>query len=229
MTDRTLKISTGLISLGLLTTLIVKLTNVPGGMILSGLFLGSMVIILILLSCLAITWVMRLFSKRSSFGTIYFSTTAVLFILFHYQLYSPTLRITVPKNFSGEVSLVLSNVPDNILVLDSNGIGYINQWTFEKAYTKPIVVDTDGKDLSDLCVGFNPTSFWALGKACCINGQQLPYKSFKIKSETPEIQTSPESKSLTDLVNLQLVKTLKNDKYTRVQSESYRNDKSKKE
>jgi hypothetical protein len=228
MTDRTLKISTGLISLGLLATLIVKLTAVPGGMILSGLALGGMVIILIILGCLAVTWISRFFIKSISFGTIFFSTTALLFILFHCQLYSPTLKIIAPKNFSGEVSLVLSNVPDNILVLDSNGIGYINQWTFNKTYTKPIVVDADGKDLSNLCIGYNPTSFWALGKACCINGQQLPYKSFKIKSGTPRIQAFNQSKSLTDLVDLQLVKTLKTDKYTTVQSESYRTDKTEK-
>lgn len=38
--------------------------------------------------------------------------------------------------------------------------GYINQWTFDKTYTRPIVIDGNGNNLDSLLVGFTPTAFW---------------------------------------------------------------------
>ncbi len=108
-TDRKLKISFGLISFVLLTTLLFKLTNVPGGIILSGLFLGGMIIVGIILGCLILTGILRLFLKRTSFLTLLFITTTIAFLAFHYQLYSPTLTIKVPNGYKGEINLVLSN------------------------------------------------------------------------------------------------------------------------
>ena len=129
--NRNLKIATGLVSLGLLATLIYKLTEIPGGMILSGLFLGGMVIVLILVGGLILTWLTKLISKRLPFWTVYFTITAIAFSVFHYQLYSPTLKIVVPENYTGEINLVKSNVSENILTVDSNGIGYLNEWNFQ--------------------------------------------------------------------------------------------------
>ena len=161
--NQKLKITAGIISLGLLATLIYKLTEIPGGMILSGLFLGGMVITLILIGGFILTWLTKLVSKRLSFWTIYFTITAIAFAVFHYQLYSPALKIVVPENYTGQVSLIKSNVTENILTVDSNGIGYLNEWTFNKLYSKPIVVDENGKDLAEQCVGFNPSTFFGLG------------------------------------------------------------------
>lgn len=158
-----LKIATGLISLGILVTLIYKLTNVPDGMFLSGLFLGGMVIGLILVGGLILAWLTKLISKQLSFWTIYFTIIAIAFLAFHYQIYSPTLKIVVPVNYTGQISLIKSNVTENILTLDTNGIGYLNEWTFNKLHSKPIVVDKNGKDLSQQCVGFNPSTFFGLG------------------------------------------------------------------
>lgn len=158
--NRNLKIGTGLISLGLLVTLISKVTEVPGGVILSGLFLGGMVIALILIGGLILTWLTKLISKRLPFWTAYFTITAIAFAIFHYQLYSPTLKIVVPENYTGQVSLIKSNVTENILTVDSNGIGYLNERTFNKLYSKPIVVDENGRDLTKQCVGFNPSTFF---------------------------------------------------------------------
>ena len=171
--NRNLKIATGLISLGLLATLIYKLIEIPGGMILSGLFLGGMVIALILVGGFILTWLTKLISKRLPFWTVYFIITAISFSVFHYQLYSPTLKIVVPENYTGEINLVKSNVSENILTIDSNGIGYLNEWTFNKLYSKPIVVDENGKDLTEQCVGFNPSTFFGLGT----------YASFEKKGE----------------------------------------------
>lgn len=161
--NRNIKIAAGLISLGLLATLIYKLTNVPGGMFLSGLFLGGMVIVLILVGGLILAWLTKLISKQLPFWTIYFTIIAIAFLAFHYQIYSPTLKIVVPDNYTGQISLVKSNVTENILTLDTNGIGYLNKGTFNKLHSKPIVVDKNGKDLSEQCVGFNPSTFFGLG------------------------------------------------------------------
>ncbi len=159
-TDRKIKITFGLLSFGLLTTLLFKLTNVPGGMILSGLFLGGMMIVGIILGCLILTGILKLVLKRTSFLTIFFITTTISFLAFHYQLYSPTLTIKVPNGYKGEINLVLSNVKDNVLTVDSNGIGYLNEWTFNKTYSRPIVEQVDGKNLDKNLVGFNPSTFF---------------------------------------------------------------------
>lgn len=179
--NRNLKIATGIISLGLLATLIYKLTDVPGGMFLSGLFLGGMWIVIILAVGLLLTWLTRLIFKKISFWTIYFSLTAIAFVLFHYQIYSPTLKIVVPENFTGQVSLIKSNVTENILTVDSNGIGYLNEWTFSHSYVKPTVVDVNGKNLEEQLVGFNNSSFFGLGTATTSeNGIEIKSKSFEI-------------------------------------------------
>src|SRR5690606_10078638 len=105
-TERKLKITFGILSVGLLTTLLFKLTNIPGGMILSGLFLGGIMIIGIILGCLILTGILKLVFKQTSFLTILFITTTVSFSVFHYKLYSPTLTIKVPNGYKGEINLV---------------------------------------------------------------------------------------------------------------------------
>jgi len=186
MTDRNLKITLGIFSFGLLTTLIVKLTNAPGGMILSGLFLGGIVIAGILIACALIGLVLNLTFKRYSFLAFFFASTIISFAIFHYYLYSPTLKIIVPNGYSGKIHLVASNVEKNELLIDSNGIGYINKWTFEKTYSKPIVEQVNGENLDSNCVGFNMSTFWSYSKFCCIDGKTIKSISFEIerKKET---------------------------------------------
>lgn len=82
---------------------------------------------------------------KTSYLPILFITTSISFLVFHYPLYSPTLTIIVPNNYKGEINLFLSNVDDNILTVDSNGIGYLNKWTFNKTYKRPNIVQVDGK------------------------------------------------------------------------------------
>ncbi|MCL8009428.1 hypothetical protein M8845_18530 [Gelidibacter japonicus] len=195
-----LKIATGLISFGLLATLIYKLTVIPGGMLLSGLFLGGMVISLILVGGLILTWLTKVVSKRLPFWTIYFTITAIAFAVFHYQLYSPTLTIVVPENYIGQVSLVKSNVKENILTIDSNGIGYLNEWTFNKLYSKPIVVDENGKDLTEQSVGFNPSTFFGLGtSASAEKNGEIKSLSFEI---VPKDKIGEKQYYYTDLTKL---------------------------
>ena len=180
MKRKTLIIS-ALVSLGLLVTLLIKLIRVPGGMILPGWFLGGMMIILILLAAPVLAWLIKLIVKRLSFWTAYFILTAIAFMAFHYQLYSPTLKIIVPENYTGEVNLIKSNVADNILRLDSNGIGYLNEWTFNKVYSKPIVLDSKGNDLTEQLVGFNPSTFWGLRTTTLFDSnKEIKTKTFDI-------------------------------------------------
>ena len=170
--NQKLKIATGIISLGLLATLVYKLTEVPGGMFLSGLFLGGMWIIIILIVGFFLTWLTKLILKKPSFWTIYFTVLAIAFTFFHYRLYSPTLTIIVPENYTGEINLVKSNLTENSLIVDTNGIGYLNEWTFEKVYTEPIVVDINGKNMSAQCVGYNPSKFFSLKR---FSSSEIPY------------------------------------------------------
>lgn len=221
MNDRKLKIITGLLSTFLAISLLVKLRYVPGGMILSGLVLGSMLMVAIIFGCLVVAGLIRLVTKKYSFFTLFSVATIISFLVFHYKLYSPTLKITVPKGFTGKVTLVLSKVDDNILNVDSNGIGYINQWTFDKTYTEPNVFDTDGNNIKERLVGFNPSSFWARGKACCLQGKQIHTKSFEIVSKEKLGEQQYYSKSVTELVDTSLVLTVAPDKYTRVQTEAF--------
>ena len=218
--DRKLKIIFGILSVGLLTTLIIKLTNVPGGMILSGLFLGGMMIVGIILGCLILTGILKLIFKRSSFLTILSITTTISFLAFHYQLYSPTLTIIVPDGYRGEVNLVLSNVDDNILTVDSNGIGYITEWTFNKTYSRPIVKQADGKNLDEYLIGFNPSTIFGKGKSCCVGKREIQSLSFKIGTKPHLEDEYFESKSLTELVDKNKTLFTELDKYSSVQTEA---------
>ena len=205
--NRKLKIATGLISLGLLTTLIYKLTDVPGGMILSGLVLGGIVIAMIMVCGLILSWLIKLISKRLPFWTVYFTITAVAFTVFHYQLYSPSLKIVVPENYTGKINLVKSNVSENILTVDSNGIGYLNEWTFNKLYSKPIVVDQNGTDLTKHCVGFNPSTFFGHGTSSSSeNNMEIKSLSFEIVPKEKIGEKQYYHTNLTKLVDVEKIK-----------------------
>lgn len=201
MRDRNLKIVFGITSASLLITLIIKLTTVPGGLILSGLFLGEMFIVGILIACLVIALLLKTFLKKYSFSTLYFISVSIAFVAYHYQLYSPTLKIIVPDGYTGEVSLVLSNVDHNILNIDSNGVGYVTKWTFNKTWLQPEVYTTSGKKINNQCVGFNPATFWALSKFCCVDGKVISSLSFDIVPQDKVGQDISYSRELAGLVD----------------------------
>jgi hypothetical protein len=205
--NRNLKIATGIISLGLLATLTYKLTNVPGGMFLSGLFLGGMWIVIILVVGLLLTWLTKLITKKLPFWTVYFSLTAIAFAFFHYQIYSVTLKITVPENYTGQVNLIKSNLNTNQLTLDSNGIGYLSEWSFNHSYLKPIVVDQNGKNLSRQLVGFNNSSFFGRGNSTVSDGQiEIRIKSFEIVPEDKLNEKQYYHTNLSKLVDKEKIK-----------------------
>ena len=219
-TDRKLKVIFGFLSIGLLTTLLFKLTNVLGGMILSGLFLGGMMIVGIIIGCSIVSGILRLIFKQTSFLTILFITTTISFLAFHYQLYSPTLTVIVPNGYRGEVNLVLSNVDDDILAVDSNGIGYLNEWTFDKTYSRPIVKQADGKNLDEYLIGFNSSTFFGKGKSCCVEKREIQSLSFKIGTKPHLEDEYFERKSLTELADKEKTIFTELDKNKVIQTEA---------
>jgi hypothetical protein len=176
--------------------------KLPGGLILPGYFLGGMLLMGVLIGCLIITLLVNMIFKQNSFSTIFTIVATIAFTASHYYLYSPTLKIIVPKGYAGPVTLVLSNVKENILALDSNGIGYINKWTFEKTYTQPIVVDNEGNKLDEQLVGFNPSTFWTRGYATSSeHPDKIDYKTFEIVPKEKAGQKQYYHRELARLVN----------------------------
>lgn len=202
MKGRTLKYIFGLSSSLLFIGLLYKIIKLPGGLILPGYFLGGMLLMGVVVCSLIITAILKLISKRNSFVTLLSIVTTVTFLASHYYLYSPTLEIVVPKGYTGEVTLVLSNVDENILTVDTNGIGYINKRTFEKTYTPPVVIDNEGNNLDKQCVGFNPSTFWAKGYSTSTeHPDRIHYLSFEIVPKDKAGQKQHYNKELTKLVD----------------------------
>jgi len=198
-TDRKLKIIFGMLTIVLLISLLIKLKSIPDGMILSGLFLGIMLLIGIFIGCMILSSILNLLFKESSTQALLSITMTLSLLVFHYRLYSPTLTITVPNGFNGEINLVLSNVEENMLTLDSSGIGYLTKWTFDKTYSRPIVKQMDGKNLEKNLVGFNPSTFFGKGTACCIAGKEIKTMSFTV---APAHKTGQEQFNVNDFMSL---------------------------
>ena len=180
ITDQRLKLTFGIISLFLLLTLLFKLTDVPGGMILSGLFLGGILILGILLGSLVLSLLLQIIFKKNSFLTIYTIITSLAFITFHYYIYSPTLKILVPNDYSGEIKLINSKEKGNVLTVDSNGIGYLGDWTFNHSYTRPIVLQVNGKNLNKNLKGYSRSAFWSVSMVHSSDRTITESKGFKI-------------------------------------------------
>jgi hypothetical protein len=202
MNDRIFKRIFGILALLLFLGLVYKLIIMPGGMILPGFILGGMVLFGVIIVCLFIAKIVSFVFKYFSFITIFSIVTSIVFFVMNYIWYSPTLKIIVPKNYKGQVVLVSSNVANNILTVDSNGIGYITEWTFDKTYTVPYVIDQEGNNLDSLCVGFNPSTFWAKGTASSTAfAGNIEYLEFEIASPAKAGQKQNYSKDFTNYVD----------------------------
>lgn len=180
MKDRKIRIISGVFASLLFIGAIVQLIKLPGGLIFPGFLLGGIVLLGILLACFLVAFLLSHMIKKVSYYTICFITISLALLVFHYYIYSPTLKIVVPDNYQGEVNLILSNVDNNILTIDSNGIGYINKWTFRKTWAVPKVFASNGENINERCVGFNPSTFWGYSKYCCLHGKEIRSLSFEI-------------------------------------------------
>jgi hypothetical protein len=179
-TDHKLTILFGLLSVGLLISLLIKLTTVPGGMILSGFSLGIVVLTGIIVGCLILASILRLIFKRVSVKTFFTALLTIGLLAFHWKLYSPTLTIIVPNGYEGDVKLILATDGENVLRVDTNGVGFLDWHTFHHSYTRPIVKEVDGTDLSQFLVGFNQSSFWGLQTSTSHEGKISRSKTFRI-------------------------------------------------
>jgi hypothetical protein len=174
----------------------------PGGMILSGFILGGMLLVGVVIVSVIVTGIIKLFLKSHSFLTLFTIVISIAFLGMHYSWYSPTLKIVVPKNYTGQVTLISSAVNKNILLVDSNGIGYITKWTFDKTYTIPTVIDQEGKNINDLCIGFNPSTFWAKGTASSTAyAGTIEYLSFEIEPRDKMGQKQYYNKDFTNYID----------------------------
>src|SRR5690349_19421842 len=105
-------------------------------MILSGLFLGAMMLVAIIVGCLIFSGILRMFFKRISFLTLFFITATITFFRSHYRSNPTTLTFTDHNRYRGEIKLVLSNTDYNSLTIDRNRIRYMKKWTFNTTNTK---------------------------------------------------------------------------------------------
>ncbi|MBS1635844.1 MAG: hypothetical protein JST26_07955 [Bacteroidetes bacterium] len=117
------------------------------------------------------------------------------------------IEITVPQGYTGGVYLIKSNVPKDELTLDSNGIGYITEDTFEDLKWQPIVHDASGKDLTANLVGYNPSAFWGVGKSESIKPKmKIEYMGFEIVPDNLKGQKQYYDRDLFKLVDTLKVK-----------------------
>jgi membrane protein implicated in regulation of membrane protease activity len=181
MKERKISIFSGIITTILLLFLFFQLLKAPT-FILPAWIVAVIIITVLLVGCYLISFVLAIFFKIR-FRLTYFISVSITAIVLIYETHSPVLKIIVPQNYSGQVTLVLSNVKENILKVDSNGIGYINERTFLKIYAEPIVVESDGTPINDRCERYNPHSFWTNGEGISSKyNLRVRTLSFQIKS-----------------------------------------------
>ncbi|WP_034893247.1 hypothetical protein [Gillisia sp. Hel_I_29] len=216
MKESQLKIIFEFLSIFLLITLIYKITQIPGGMIMPGILLGSILIIGVIISSLIITTIFYFILRRKAFIKLFAIISTFSFLGLHYYFYSPTLEIIVPNGYSGKINLVLSDVDENILKVDKNGIGYLNEWTFNKTYSKPIVRQVNGQKLENYAIGFNSSSFFAKEKSCCIGNKEIESLSFKIENKSNKTLEEFKSRNLINLVDKNKILLKEKDTYSTI-------------
>jgi len=189
MSDITIKRIFGILTIILLIISGIQIVEFPGGMFFPGYYFGIIFIIGILIACWIVAFTLNLIFKKYSISSYLLFFFSLSLIYFNVHFYSPTLKIIVPNNYTGEINLVLANIDENRLNIDENGIGYINEKTFNKTYTKPVVTDRSGNDLSKQLKGFNNLIFWTNPEHCCIQLNAIKSLNFEIlpkdKSENP--------------------------------------------
>ena len=147
-------------SILLILIYIYQLTELTGGFFFSSTFYAIIISIFITICITVFTYLSKFIFKNFNFIIRLTSVSIIILLITIYKLYSPTLEIIVPKNYSGEVNLTLSNLDHNELNIDENGIGYITKWTFEKTYTRPNVYDSEGNNLNHLLLSYDNNKFW---------------------------------------------------------------------
>ena len=159
---------------------------------------------IILISCSLIGLILKLIFKKQNFYTIFFSLLIICSVLGISYLLKPAYEIIVPENYVGEVNLILSNVKENRLTLDENGIGYINKKTFNKTFN-PIILQKD-TIIGERIEGFNTPTFWSKLITTTSDGKIFAALNFVIPPENKngEYQYN-DTMDLSKLVDYKLV------------------------
>ena len=165
-------------------------------------YLTLMFLTILLITCGLFGLLLKALFKKLSFNTLFLSTLAVVSLIAIFYLHKPTYEIKIPEGYTGEVNLVLSNVKENRLSVDSNGIGYINQRTFTNTF-HPIILQ-DGKDITDRTVGFNPSTFWGVTKTT-FNGKVIKSLNFEIVPDNKKGEKQYYNTDLSKFVDTSIV------------------------
>lgn len=199
-----------LIALALLAFLFYRISK-QSTFMLPTVYLSALLIGAIIGGSLVVSGILKLLFKRCSFLLIVGSITSIAAVAGIYKFStSPPLTIIIPKGYTGGIYLVLSNNNEDILTVDSNGIGYISISTYNNTFSPPVVLETDSTDISSRCVGYNPTTFWGRGNSSSVsisaiskneNSPEIYYLTFEVVPKGKEGQKQYYSTALENLVD----------------------------
>lgn len=220
------KIIAGLAALVSLAALTIQLIKVPTFMV-SSVYLTAMFIVALLAGSLILGGIIKAVFRKTSFLVVLCSIVSIASMFFVFKYYSPTITIVVPKGYTGRISLILSNVDKDILNVDSNGIGYITKQTFDKVYTEPKVYESDGTNINEQCVGYNPSTFWGGGEFSTIatsnvkSSQKIQFKSFEVVPKDKQGQKQYYYTNLVELVDCSNYKIFVDSNFKLLQNETF--------
>ncbi|PHQ28096.1 hypothetical protein [Leeuwenhoekiella nanhaiensis] len=168
----------------LFVTLIIKMTNLPSAygfwfpFILSSLFclvaigIGGIIMAGLLKAVL---------NYEIKFWNLFSITSLIITTGLHVYFHYPPLKIIVPNNFAGEVTLVVDPNNKKTLIIDSDGTGYITESIYSNSSgdKKPNVYFQNGEKISEnRIVGYDSLFFYGRGN---YNGKYT--LKFEIKRE----------------------------------------------
>ncbi len=136
----------GLISLGLgVTTMLRTPTFSLPTWFLTTMYAGSLLII-----AFGLGYLVSVLSKfKIRIITVASIIVSIVCLVYYFEQYKPTYKITVPEKFSGEVKLFRSTLAKDQLVLDKFGVGYITDKSYRKGFVP--VIYQNGHDITKAC------------------------------------------------------------------------------
>jgi len=117
-------------------------------MILSPWFLVLLFLPILILVSFILGYLLKIIIK-SEWNILTLASIIVIIIcsIFYASQYRPTHKVIIPKNFSGEVKLFVSNEKVNDFKINNFGVGYIDRETFDKGFYPKIIKENN--DITD--------------------------------------------------------------------------------
>ena len=139
--------------------------------------------------------------SKSSWHTLTFTSILLTILCLSYFIseYRPSYTIEIPKGYVGEVKLLLSKSDENILSINSHGIGYLNEKTYRNGFRPTII--KGGKDITKEITGYGMGTF--------ISTQTGNYKVEYVNFTVPQTgkRTNWDIVDIDDLIKLNAVDT----------------------